>query len=109
MEANINDFYKLDIRVGTIIMAQEFPKAQKKAYQLTIDFGALGIKKSSAQITEQYKIDDLIGKQIIAIVNLPKKQIANFYSEVLVLGIYHNDSVVLIAPLKKVNNGDKIG
>lgn len=111
MEKNVSveNFTNLDIRVGTIIEAKDFIQAKRKAYQLVIDFGPIGIKKSSAQITEQYKTMDLIGKQIIAIVNFSPKQIANFMSEVLVLGIYHNAKVVLISPDIKVNNGDKIG
>jgi tRNA-binding protein len=105
------DFEKLDIRIGTIIHAQNFEKARKPAYQLTIDFGAaLGIKKSSAQITEHYTPEDLIGRQIVAIVNFPPKQIANFISECLVLGVYTEDkSVVLLQPAKGVTNGLKIG
>lgn len=106
-----SDFEKVDIRVGTIIKAEEFAKAKKPAYQLTIDFGPdLGIKKSSAQITTHYSITDLEGKQIIAVVNFPPKQIANFISECLVLGIYdENKDVVLLAPQKAVSNGLKIG
>ena len=105
-----DDFIKLDIRVGTIIEAKVFEKVKKPAYQLKIDFGSeVGIKKSSAQITKLYNIDDLIGKQILAIINFPKKQIADFMSEVLVLGVYNENGVVLMIPDKKVNNGDKLG
>ena len=108
--ATILDFMKLDIRVGTIINAKEFPKAKKPAYQLEIDFGVdLGIKKSSAQITNHYKINDLVGKQILAVVNFPPRQIADFYSEVLVLGTYSDNGVVLITPDKPVENGDILG
>ena len=108
--ATILDFMKLDIRVGTIINAKEFPKAKKPAYQLEIDFGVdLGIKKSSAQITNHYKIDDLVGKQILAVVNFPPRQIADFYLEVLVLGTYSDNGVVLITPDKPVKNGDILG
>ncbi len=104
------DFTKLDIRVGTIIDACFFQKAIKPAYKLKIDFGKkLGIKYSSAQITDMYQKDELIGKQIIAIVNFPPKQIANFMSEVLVLGTYSDNKVVLIKPDVAVENGDKIG
>ena len=100
---SIEDFAKLDIRVGTILKVEDFPEAKKPAYKLTIDFGSdLGIKKSSAQITEQYKKEDLINKQILAVVNFPPRQIANFYSEVLVLGTYSNGGVVLIKPDKEV-------
>lgn len=106
----IDDFLKLDIRVGTIVNAKIFEKAKKPAYQLEIDFGTkLGIKKSSAQITKQYTIEDLIGKQVLAVTNFPPRQIANFMSEVLVLGTYSENGVVLITPDKKVKNGDKLG
>lgn len=106
--ATINDFLALDIRVGTIIEAQEFKKALKPAYKLKIDFGEMGIKKSSAQITELYKPSDLIGRQILAVVNFPERQIADFLSEVLVLGTLSKDGVVLITPEKRVDNGDKL-
>ena len=103
-------FMKLDIRVGTIIEAKVFSKAKKPAYQLTIDFGSeIGIKKSSAQITNIYKIEDLINKQILAVVNFPPRQIADFMSEVLVLGTYSKNGVVLIKPDIEVENGDKLG
>ncbi len=105
-----NDFEKIDIRVGTIIEAKEFPKAKKPAYKLTIDFGALGIKQSSAQITKLYSAEELKGQQIIGVVNFPPKQIADFISECLVLGIYdENNNVVLIQPKHSVSNGLKIG
>lgn len=105
-----NDFEKIDIRTGTIIEAKEFPKAKKPSYQLTIDFGELGIKKSSAQITKFYSAESLIGQQIIAVINFPPKQIANFVSECLVLGVYdENNDVVLIQPKHPVSNGLKIG
>lgn len=104
------DFIKLDIRVGTIIDAKVFENAKRAAYQLKIDLGSeFGIKKSSAQITKLYDINDLIGKQVLVVVNFPPKQIANFMSEVLVLGTYSKDGVVLITPDKKVDNGDKLG
>lgn len=106
-----NDFEKLDIRVGTVVHAETFAKAKKPAYQLMIDFGeALGLKKSSAQITELYDVEELKGKQVIAVVNFPPKQIANFISECLVLGVYTEDkTVVLLQPAQKVSNGLKIG
>ena len=104
------DFEKVDIRTGTILEVNDFPGAKKPAYQLTIDFGELGIKKSSAQITALYTKEEIIGKQIIAVVNFPVKQIANFFSECLVLGVYneHND-VVLLQPSLPVKNGSKVG
>ena len=108
--ATIDDFLKLDIRVGTIIDAKVFEKAKRPAYQLKVDFGKeIGIKKTSAQITEVYKPDELIGKQVLGVVNFPPRQIADFMSEVLVLGTYSKDGVVLIKPDKEVENGDKLG
>lgn len=105
-----NDFEKIDIRIGTIIEAADFPKARKPAYKLTIDFGELGIKRSSAQITKFYSINELVGQQVIAVVNFPPKQIAGFFSECLVLGVYdENKDVVLIQPKHSVSNGSKIG
>lgn len=104
-----NDFEKIEIRVGTILTAQPFEKAKQPAYQLSINFGDIGIKKSSAQITHLYSVEDLIGKQIIAVVNFPPKQIANFFSECLVLGVYNNNKeVVLLAVDKPIKNGSKI-
>ncbi|MBQ9279576.1 MAG: tRNA-binding protein [Clostridia bacterium] len=108
--ATFDDFMKLDIRVGTIIEAKVFEKAKRPAYQLKIDFGdEIGIKKSSAQITEVYQCGDLIGKQVLAVVNFPPRQIADFMSEVLVLGTYSKQGVVLIKPDEQVENGDKLG
>lgn len=104
------EFEKVDMRVGTVLEVNDFPKARKPAYQLRIDFGALGIKNSSAQIVNLYSKEELIGKQIIAVVNFPPKQIANFISECLVLGIYNeNNEVVLLSPDKKTENGCKVG
>jgi tRNA-binding protein len=105
-----SDFEKVEIRVGTIITVNEFPKARNPAYQLQIDFGSeIGIKKSSAQITIHYKLEDLIGKQIIAVVNFPKKQIGNFMSECLVLGLVGKEKdVVLLSPDFPVPNGLKM-
>jgi tRNA-binding protein len=104
------DFEKVDIRLGTVIEARIFPNARKPAYQLSIDFGELGIKRSSAQITAHYKPEDLEGQQVVAVVNFPPKQIANFFSECLVLGIYdENNEVVLLKPAQPVANGSKIG
>ena len=108
--ATFDDFMKLDIRVGTVLTAVPFPRARKPAYQLTVDFGEeLGVKKTSAQITDHYQPDDLIGKQVLAVVNFPPRQIANFMSEVLVLGTYSDGGVILITPDKKAKNGDRLG
>jgi len=105
-----DDFEKIDIRTGTILTVADFPKAKKPAYKLTIDFGELGIKKSSAQIVSLYQKEDLLGKQIVAVVNFPPKQIADFISECLVLGVYtEKNEVVLLQPRQTVQNGMKIG
>lgn len=106
---NIKDFSKLDIRVGTITKAENLKKAKKPAYHLYIDFGKMGIKQSSAQITENYKIEDLIGRQVAAVVNFPPKRIAGINSEVLVLGASDDDEhVVLLELQKELPNGAKI-
>ena len=105
-----NDFEKIDIRVGTILEVNDFVNAKKPSYQLIIDFGELGIKRSSAQITSLYKKEELTGRQIIAVINFPPKQIANFFSECLVLGVYNeNNEVVLLQASMPVKNGSKIG
>jgi tRNA-binding protein len=104
------DFEKVEIRSGTILEVTDFPKAKKPAYQLKIDFGPLGIKHSSAQITHHYTAAELVGKQIVAVVNFPPKQIANFFSECLVLGVYdQQNQVILLQPERKVDNGQLIG
>ena len=105
------DFEKIDIRVGTITEAKDSPRARKPAYQLTVDFGQeLGFKKSSAQITKFYSLQNVVGQQVIAVVNFPPKNIAGFVSECLVLGIYdENKDLVLLAPKAPVSNGLKIG
>lgn len=110
-QTTFETFLQLDIRVGTIVEAMFFEKANKPAYLLTIDFGEqIGIKKSSAQITKLYQPQNLVGKQIIAVVNFPPKQIANFISECLVLGIYdEHKQVILLQPDKKTANGLLIG
>ncbi len=106
---DIKDFGKLDLRIGTVLKAELLDKAKKPAYLLEIDFGDLGIKKSSAQITDLYKPNDLEGKQIVAVVNLSPKKIAGIVSEVLVLGAGTNDkAVVLLEPQKNIPNGTKI-
>ena len=108
--ASFDDFLKLDIRVGTIVSAKNFEKARRPAYQLEVDMGEeLGIKRSSAQITDHYRPEELIGRQVLAVVNFPPRQIANFFSEILVLGTYSEGGVVLIKPDKPVKNGDKLG
>ena len=105
-----DDFEKIDIRAGTVLEVSDFPNAKKPAYQLTIDFAELGIKRSSAQITAIYKKEEIIGRQVIAVVNFPPKQIGNFFSECLVLGVYNeNNEVVLLQPSMAVNNGCRIG
>ncbi len=113
MENNLSwaEFEKVAMHVGTIIQVDDFPEARKPAYQLTIDFGTeMGIKKSSAQITKHYAKEDLIGKQIVAVVNFPKKQIGNFMSECLVLGAVGADNdIVLLTSDIKVENGLRIG
>jgi tRNA-binding protein len=109
-EISWSDFEKIDLRTGTIIEVMDFPLARKPCYQIHIDFGEIGLKKTSAQITENYQREELIGKQIIGIVNFPKKQIANFLSECLILGIYNEKGeVTLLISDIKVTNGLKIG
>ncbi|MDN3666529.1 tRNA-binding protein [Algibacter miyuki] len=100
-----DDFTKVDLRVGTIIKVNDFPEARNPAYQLTIDFGDLGVKKTSAQITTLYNKEDLLQRQIVAVVNFPKKQIANFMSECLVMGAVSGKDVMLLNPEHKVKNG----
>ena len=103
------DFLKVDIRVGTIVAVEDFPEARKPAYKLEIDFGDLGKKRSSAQITQHYTKDALKGKQVIAVVNFPPKQIGKFMSEVLTLGLADEKGfVVLLEPTGKVPNGSRL-
>ena len=104
-----SDFEKIEICAGTIIKAEIFANAKKPAYQLEIDFGDRGIRKSSAQITVLYEPPELLGKQIVAVLNFPPKQIANFFSECLVLGLYGEEGVTLLTPDKTVLNGAKVG
>jgi tRNA-binding protein len=108
--AVFEDFLKLDIRVGEVLKAEVFEKAKRPAYKLWVDFGEeIGVKRSSAQITDCYDSDELIGKQVLGIVNFPPRQIADFISEVLLLGTYSEQGVVLIQPERKVKKGDKLG
>lgn len=113
MENNLSwqEFEKVAIRVGTILTVDDFPEARRPAYQLTIDFGAdIGIRKTSAQITKRYLKSDLLNRQIVAVVNFPKKQIGKFMSECLILGaVGDNGDVVLLAPDFKIENGLRIG
>ena len=108
--ATFDDFMKLDIRAGTVTEARVFEKARKPAYQLLVDFGdEIGVRKSSAQITEHYRAEELVGRQVLAVVNFPPKQIADFMSEALVLGTYSEGGVVLVKPDRAVKNGDRLG
>jgi tRNA-binding protein len=108
-EITFQDFLKVDIRIGTIIEVNDFPKARKPAYQIKIDFGDLGIKKTSAQITDLYSKEELLHVQVSAIMNFKSRQIANFMSEVLVLGIYNTaGNVVLLKASKAVKNGEQV-
>ena len=108
MDNLFKSFKDLDIRVGTVIHTEHFNEAINPSYKITINFGDFGILKSSAQITELYKVNELIDTQVIAIVNFPKKQIANFMSECLILGVVNDNGVVLLRPDSKVDNGLKI-
>jgi len=111
MPISWDDFEKIDIRTGTIVEVNNFPKARKPAYKLSIDFGSeLGVKRSSAQITTHYSKEELLNRQVVAVVNFPPKQIADFISECLVLGVYdENKDVILLQPQRSVLNGMKIG
>ncbi|WP_044202120.1 tRNA-binding protein [Flammeovirga sp. OC4] len=106
---NWDDFEKIDLRVGTVLRVETFKEVKKPAYKLFIDFGDLGEKKTSAQITDKYTPEKLVGKQVIAVVNFPPKQIANFMSECLVLGAIGKEGVTLLTTDEKVLNGLKIG
>ena len=110
MTITFDDFLKVDIRVGTIVEAEAYPEARRPAYKLRVDFGAeIGVKKTSAQITRHYAVDELAGKQVAAVVNFPPKQIGKFMSEVLVLGFPDEDGeVVMIGPSRTVPNGGRL-
>ncbi|HEX9981148.1 MAG TPA: tRNA-binding protein [Flavobacterium sp.] len=110
MDLSWTEFERVEMRVGTVIEARDFPQARKPAYQLMIDFGAeIGMRKSSAQITKRYTKEDLTGRQIVAVVNFPRKQIGNFMSECLVLGATGEEgNVVLLSPDFVVENGSRI-
>lgn len=103
------DFAKIDMRVGTIVSAEIFKEARNPAYKVTIDFGELGQRRSSAQITKLYNPQELIGQQVICVVNFPKKQIATFMSECLIMGVVDGETVTLLSPERKVENGLKVG
>lgn len=103
------DFSKVEMRVGTIIEAEHFKEARKPALKVKVNFGEIGIKKSSAQITDLYKPEDLLGRQVIAVVNFRPKQIANFMSECLILGVMGSEEVILLQPDRPVSNGLRIG
>lgn len=111
MTISWNDFEKIDIRLGTITEVADFPKARKPAYKLLIDFGSeIGVKRSSAQVTAHYNKEELLNRQVIAVLNFPPKQIADFISECLVLGVYDaNNDVILLQPERTGQNGQKIG
>ncbi|HYF30181.1 MAG TPA: tRNA-binding protein [Chitinophagaceae bacterium] len=110
MTISWDDFEKIDIRAGTVIEVNDFPRARKPAYRMLIDFGELGLKRSSAQVTAMYTKESLLNKQVIAVVNFPPKQIADFISECLVLGVYTAEKeVILLQPERQVQNGWKIG
>jgi len=103
------EFEKVEMRVGTILEAKDFPGARNPAYQLVVDFGEHGVRISSAQITQRYQKEDLVGRQVIAVVNFPPKQIANFFSECLVLGVVgENKEVTLLQPERPVPNGQRV-
>ena len=109
-EITVNEFLKVDIRVGSILKAETFPEARKPAYKLWIDFGpSIGTKKTSAQITDNYTVTELIGRQVLAVVNFPPRQIGPFMSEVLTLGVTDNKgAVILLGPDKEIPNGERM-
>jgi tRNA-binding protein len=108
-EISWSDFERVDMRVGTIVRAEPFPEARKPAYKLWIDLGPLGERRSSAQITDRYRPEELLGRQVVCVVNFPPKRLGPFVSEVLVLGAYANHTVVLLRPDQAVELGSRIG
>ncbi len=109
-EASPDEFFRIDIRAGTVVRCEEFPEARKPAYKLWIDFGPdVGEKASSAQITEGYRPEELIGQQVLGVVNFPPRQIGPFRSEVLTLGVYVGDTVILVQPDREVPDGSRLG
>ena len=108
--ATFDDFMKLDIRAGEVIRVEQFPEARNPAYKVWVDFGGeVGVKQSSAQITALYAPEDLVGTQVMGVVNFPPRKIAGFPSEVLILGVYTDEGVVLVTPRQKVPKGVKLG
>jgi len=104
------EFEQVELRVGTVVEVEDFPQAKKPAYKLKVDFGELGIKRSSAQITHLYQKQELLGRQVVGVINFPPKQIANFFSEVLITGFYlPTGEIVLAQPERRVPNGSKLG
>ncbi|MBO8136704.1 MAG: tRNA-binding protein [Desulfotomaculum sp.] len=109
-QVTVDDFFQIDIRIGTVIKVEDFPEARKPAYKVWVDFGnEIGVKKSSAQITDLYSKEDLINRQVVAVVNFPPRQVARFMSEILILGTVQDDgTVVLLQPERPVKNGSRI-
>lgn len=108
---SVEDFERVDIRAGTVVRCERFPEARKPAYKLWIDFGrGIGVKRSSARITHLYRPDELVGRQVLAVVNFPPRQVGPFLSEVLTLGVYdRGETVVLVGPDRRVSDGSRLG